>query len=763
MTASLLDRHVDAVLRRRWPVVALATLLMLAVTAGARFIGVTNDYRSMFAADNPQLAALDALEDTYSASNLALIAVAPREGSVFTREVLGAVEALTEAAWRTPWSIRVDSLTNYLHSSSIEDDLAVEPLVDDAGALGDDDLKRIERIALNAPDLAGRLVSHDGRVAGLAISFALPDNADAAVVEITDHIDAFLDETRASHPGITYHLTGDVIMNRAFTEATQDDLRTLTPIVFLVIVAVAAVLLRSVLGTLALVVALAFVINTTMGFAGWMGTVFNPANSGVAIIVMTVAVAHSVHVVTAVLEGMRRGLGRNEAVAESLRGNAWPMFLTSATTAIGFLSLNASDSPPFHVLGNLVAFGVLCAFVYSVTLLPALLSILPLRTRPRRREGPGLFDRLGAFVVARRTILLWSVTAVAVVLVMGIPRIELTDNWTRYFDERYQFRSDTDFVIENLTGMETLEYSLSAGSEGGITDPGYLRAVDAFAEWYRGQPEVAHVQAFPDIMKRLNRNMHGDDPAFHRLPDDAELAAQYLLLYELSLPFGNDLNDRIDVAKSATRMTVTLRSLSSQAQRELDTRAVAWLRANAPDLVTEASGVSIVFAHLSQRNIESMLRGTILAMALISLILVLVFKSVRLGLASLLPNFVPAAMAFGLWGYLVGQVGLAASVVTAMAFGIIVDDTIHFLSRYLRARRENLAPPEAVRAAFRRVGPALWTTTAILSLGFLVFASSGFALSWALGLLITITILFALLADFLLLPPLLMAIDRKKS
>ncbi|MDE0007584.1 MAG: MMPL family transporter, partial [Gammaproteobacteria bacterium] len=287
--------------------------------------------------------------------------------------------------------------------------------------------------------------------------------------------------------------------------------------------------------------------------------------------------------------------------------------------------------------------------------------------------------------------------------------------------------------------------------------------VDAFAEWYRGQPEVVHVQAFPDIMKRLNRNMHGDDPAFHRLPDDAELAAQYLLLYELSLPFGNDLNDRIDIAKSATRMTVVVRSLSSQAQRELDARAVAWLRANAPDLATEASGVSIVFAHLSQRNIESMLRGTILAMALISLILVVVFKSVRLGLASLLPNFVPAAMAFGLWGYLVGQVGLAASVVTAMAFGIIVDDTIHFLSRYLRARRENLAPPEAVRAAFRRVGPALWTTTAILSLGFLVFATSGFALSWALGLLITITILFALLADFLLLPPLLMAIDRRKS
>ena len=621
--------------------------------------------------------------------------------------------------------------------------------------------------------MAGRLVSHDGRVAGLVINFALPENPDAAVVEITSYLDALLEEARTSHPDVAYYLTGDVVMNRAFAEATQDDLETLAPIVFLIIVVTATVLLRSVLGTLALVVVLVFVINTTMGFAGWIGTVFNPANSGVPIIVMTVAVAHSVHIVTAALAGMSRGLGRDEAIAESLRGNAWPVFLTTITTAIGFLSLNASDSPPFHVLGNLVAFGVLCAFVYSMTLLPALLSLLPLRA-PRARSGrivffapvhierPGFFDRFGAFVVARRKFLLWFVTLLAVALVMGIPRIELTDNWTRYFDERYEFRRDTDFVIENLTGMETLEYSLNAGREGGITDPDYLRAVDAFAGWYREQPEVGHVQAFPDIMKRLNKNMHGDDPAFHRLPDDPALAAQYLLLYELSLPFGNDLNNRIDVAKSATRMTVVVRSLSSQAQRELDARAQAWLRANAPDLATEASGVSIVFAHLSQRNIESMLRGTIIAMALISFILIWVFKSVRLGLVSLVPNFLPAAMAFGLWGYLVGRVGLAGSVVTAMAFGIVVDDTIHFLSKYVKSRREGLLAPEAVRAAFRTVGQALWTTTAVLSLGFLVFASSGFELSWALGLLITITIVFALLADFLLLPPLLMAIDRRK-
>ena len=757
-----LERYIAVILARRWLVIALAGPIMLAMTAGVQFITITNDYRSLFEDDNPQLLAFDALENTFSASNIALIAVAPETGSVFSREALGAIEELSEAAWGAPHSIRVDSLTNYSHSEAFEDDLIVGPLVVDAQELSDDEVAQVEAVALGAPDLAGRLVAYDGRVGGVAITFALPDDPDVAVVEITDYLHGVLAEARASHPNLAYYMTGDVVLNRAFADATKDDLLTFAPIVLLVIVAVTVALLRSALGTLAIIGVLGFIVNSTMGFAGWIGTVLNPANSGVAIIVMTVAIAHSVHIVTATLSGLGRGLSKDEAIAASLRSNAYPVLLTTVTTAIGFLSLNSSDSPAFHVLGNLVAFGVVCAFIYSMTLLPAVLCVLPLRARSARSRQAEFFERFGAFVVARRRYLLLAMCLLIAALAAGIPRIELTDNWTRYLDDRYEFRRDTDFVIENLTGMETLEYSLKSGREGGITDPEYLSTVDAFAEWYRGQPEVTHVQAFPDTMKRLNKNMHGDDPEFYRLPDDPELAAQYLLLYELSLPFGSDLNNRIDVAKSATRLTVVLRSLSARQQRELDARAQAWLESNAPSLLTEASGVSIVFAHLSQRNVDSMLVGTLIAMGLISLILLLVFRNVRLGLLSLIPNLIPLVMSFGLWGYLVGRVGLAASVMAAMAFGIIVDDTIHFLSKYMKARREGESPQEAVRSTFRVVGQALWTTTAVLSAGFLVFASSGFEVSWSLGLLVTLTMALALLADFLLLPPLLMVIDRRK-
>ena len=367
---------------------------------GAPGITVTNDYRVLFSEDNPQLQAFDALGNTYASSNTALIAVAPRDGSVFTREVLGAIEELTEAAWRTPHSIRVDSLTNYTHSEALgEDDLAVGPLVEEAASLSDADLARVESIALEEVGVAGRLVSTDGRVGGLTINFLLPENSDLGVIEITDHINALLTEARKRHPDVSYYLTGDVVMNRVLAEATATDMETLVPIVFLIIVASSALLLKSVLATLAIVTVVVLVIVGTMGFAGWTGQVFSPASAGVPIIVMAIAVAHAVHIVASTLAGLREGQSREEAIRNSLRINAYPVFLAALTTTIGFLSLNASESPPFHVLGNMVAFGLLCIFAYSMTFLPAVLSILPLHPPPTPSNRPGFFDRFGAFVV----------------------------------------------------------------------------------------------------------------------------------------------------------------------------------------------------------------------------------------------------------------------------------------------------------------------------------------------------------------------------
>jgi len=265
-------------------------------------------------------------------------------------------------------------------------------------------------------------------------------------------------------------------------------------------------------------------------------------------------------------------------------------------------------------------------------------------------------------------------------------------------------------------------------------------------------------------MKRLNKNLHGDDPAWFRIPESRELAAQYLLLYEMSLPYGLDLNDQINVDKSATRLNVSLKSISSNNAIALEERAQRWLRGNAPEsMQVDGASPAIMFSHIGARNIRSMLSGTTLALVLISVTLIFALRSLRIGMISIVPNLVPAGMAFGLWGLLVGQVGLALSVVTGMTLGIVVDDTVHFLSKYLRARREEgLSSADAVRYAFHTVGTALWTTSAVLIAGFLVLTRSPFELNSGMGLLTAITIALALLADFLLLPTLLMTLDKKE-
>ena len=762
-----LDSCIALIMGRRWLTVLLSVLFMLALAAGAgRIVEVDVDVRNHFAKDDPYIVALDRLEDTFALSDAALVAVAPKTGTVFTRETLIAIEELTERLWQTPYVTRVDSIANYSHSEGFEDELVVEPLIDDAASLSDRDIERVGKIALSTREVAGRFVSRDGRVAGLVVSVALPDDRQRrqlGKLEVTDFLYATAAEAREKHPAIEYHITGEIALNRAMRDAIDNEMGILAPAALGTMLLLALVLLRSIWGTVAILAMIVVVMVSALGLLGWTGMKLFGESGAALFVLMAVTVAHSVHIIEAMGAGLRQGMDRREAASHSLRVNMWPVFLTSVTTAIGFLSLNFSGMPPFQVMGNMVALGSMCAFLYAVTLLPACLSVLPMRGRPAAEGKSDLFDLLGRFVVSHRTTLLWSFAAVTVVLVAGISRIELKENWLELLDESYEFRRSTDFVSENFTGVETYEYALDSGREDGVTDVGYLGKVDAFAEWYRAQPEVAHVFAISDIMKRLNRNLHGDDPAFYKLPDNSDLAAQYLLLYEFSLPVGRDLNNLIDVGRSATRMTVVLKSLSTDEKVELDDRAQEWFRENAPDLATRATGVAVVGAHSIQKNIHGMLTGTIVAMGIVSLLLLFVFRSLRLGLISLIPNFVPAAMALGLWGYAVGEVGNAAAVVTAIAFGIIVDDTIHFMTKYVSARKSGLLPSESVQSAFGSVGKALLATTVVFALGFLVFGASGMITNQALGLLVGITVIIALLADYLFLPPLLMALDGTRE
>jgi predicted RND superfamily exporter protein len=752
------------VVKYRWWIIVATILTVASAAGGMRLLTFNNDLRIFFSEKNPQLQALQALENTYNKIDNILFVIAPKDSNVFTRETLIAVEALTEASWQIPYSSRVDSITNFQHTRAQGDDLIVEDLVRNAENLTSADLERIRQIALNEPLLVNRRLSSSGHVTGVNVTVLMPGKSVEEVPAVVAFARKLADDFRETQPDIDLYLTGAVMFDNGFAEVSRDDMVVLTPIMFLVLIVITGLSLRSFTGTVATLSIVLVSMGTGMGLAGWLGMPLTPASASAPTIILTLAVADSVHILVTVLQQMRLGKSKHGAIAESLRVNLQAVFLTSTTTAIGFLTMNFSDAPPFRDLGNIVAIGVIAAFVYSVLFLPALLAVLPMRVRPKpARAHFSICDSLAHFVTSRQTVVFWSSLILITIMAAGTLRIELGDDWVKYFDERYDLRRATDFMSENLTGFDIIEYSLESGESGGINNPEYLAKIEEFSSWYRQRPEVVHVYTFTDIMKRLNKNMHGDDESYYRIPEQRDLAAQYLLLYELSLPFGLDLNNQINVDKSATRMIVTLRGTTTRELREIDENARTWLRANAPEsMFTHGSGLSIIWAHLSRRNINHMLGASFGALVLISLILIFALRSVRLGLVSLMPNLAPACMAFGVWGLLVGQVGLGLSVIVSLTLGIVVDDTVHFLSHYLRARREQaMIPASAVRYSFNTVGTAMWVTTVVLVAGFLVLTFSGFKMTAEMGLMSAITITLALAMDFLFLPTLLVKLDRK--
>ncbi len=750
----------------RWWIIATLMLLVIIIGSGVRLLVINNDMRVFFSEQNPQLTALEALENIYSRDDNVIFILEPADGTVFTRRTLTAIESLTAAAWQMPYSSRVDSITNFQHSQAEQDDLLVADLIRNAAGLTDAEIAQKRQIALSEPLLVNRLISPTGHVTGVNATIIVPGESHQEVDEVTAFARELAARFEAEYPDIEVHLAGGVIADAVFGEAAEQDAVTLVPAMFVVLSILVGLMLRSLVGTLATVLVIVFAMVTGMGLAGWLGIQLTAASVAAPVIILTLAVADSVHVLETVFQQMRLGQSKAAAIAESLRVNLRAVFLTSITTAVGFLSMNFSDAPPLRDLGNIVVMGVMAAFCYSILLLPALLSVLPLRirARPGEAECPPC-NRWADLVLGHTTRVLWISLAVVLVVGAGAFRNELNDDFIKYFGERFEIRQASDFMEDNLTGFNVIDYSLAAGEDGGINDPAYLNTIEAFANWYRAQPKVAHVSVLTDIVKRLNRNMHGDDPAYYRIPDDRELAAQYLLLYEMSLPFGLDLTNQINIDKSASRLSVLLRDVTAREIREMDDNARVWLQANAPDsMFSYGTGLSVIWAHLSARNIRNMLLASVLALVLISVLLSVALRSWGIGLLSLVPNLTPALMAFGVWGMLVGQVGLALSVIISMTLGIVVDDTVHFLSRYLRARRERgLTPPEAVRRAFNTVGTAMWITTVALVVGFGVLTISPYKMSADMGLMSAMTIAFALVLDFLLLPALLLKLDRSRA
>ncbi|NQZ10662.1 MAG: MMPL family transporter [Algicola sp.] len=747
-------------------IIALTFVVVTLLASGTLKLSISNDFRVYLSKDNPQLQAYEAFEDNYVKSNTATFVISVKKstdknGDLFTQDTLKLIEQLTDELWQVDYVTRVSSLTNYLYTQSEDDDIQTDYLVEDAGSLNAQQLANIRRIALAEKRLR-RFLTPDGKLTLILATLDLPEGQANVSLKVTEQLELIKARFRPLYPHLQIDNGGSTAFNATLARAVANDMLTLVPLSYLIIFAGLLIFLRSVMGTLAIFLLISSCLLTTFGVFGWIAPVLTPIAGFAPSILLSIMVADSVHILVTYFKQLREGKNKHEAILQSLQINFMPVLITSVTTMIGFLSLNFSASPPYRDLGNMVAIGVLIAFAFSLILLPALLMALPVGKLPQQSKL-NCFHGFAEFIIKRKKPLVIVMTLVTITLVTFIPNNRISDNWANYFDESFEMIRLVKRVDGYLGGINALEYSLASNEVQGINSPEYLRQMDAFEQWYLTQPKIVSVKCMSQLLKDLNQVMHNDDPQWYKVPDSAELAAQYLLFYEMGLPQGMGLNNVITFKRDASRFTVAMTDAGSDEILLMDQNAQAWLAANAPAIkATSATGLGVVFAHIAQRNITSLLLGTIVALVGISVVLMVVLKSLKYGLISLVPNIIPAAMAYGLWGMTYGYVDISLSIVACSTLGIVVDDTVHFLHKYISARRSGLNAADSIREAFQRVGLALLTTSVVLASGFMILAISHMNTSATIGILMATTLIIALIVDFLLLPPLLLFMDRDK-
>jgi len=747
----------------------LSLLVMLGMSAGIAKMQFSADYRIFFSESDPYFKAFEELEDKYTSSVSVVFLIAPHEGNIYTEDNLQILKWITEKGWHVPLSTRVDSLANFQHTYSVGDELVVEDLIPEKMVLTDSNIDNVRNVAQNDLSVVNRLVSKDGKAASVIVTINLPEERDPTlafqeVIEGSRGVNEIVSEFKMQYPKCDIKITGIVGNNYAFKQVAMSDMMILMPLLVVVIIGLIGVLTRSVSNTLVTLIIMNMSVVSTIGIVSHFDLLINNISGIAPMIVMTLAIAECVHLLSYYSDRLREGFSKEEAMKKSLESNFVAIFLTSFTTSIGFLGMNTSDSPPYVELGNISALGISIAYLLCHLMLPQLAIWFSKASTKSEKTRTTKFNRPLVDFVLRNYRQVFAITIVASLIVSAFAFLnELNDDNIGYFKRGVDIRDATDFAEEKGFPIGVLEYSIDSGHSGGVNNIEYLKKVESFVEWLKIQPEISNVHSYIHVIKTLNKAMNDNQKEQYRLPETTELASQYSLLYEMSLPMGMDVNNFVDTKKSSLRIVAQVPMMKAKANIALDERIQTWLKQNYPGLTYTSSSPMLMFAHVGQRNINSMILGTVTSTAIICFCMMLGLGSIRIGLMALLPNIFPSAIMLGLWGVFVGEVNLGVAIVFTVTTGIIVDDTIHLFTKYAEGVKKGMTTEDAIRYSFDHAGKGVFITTAVLCSGFAVLMFSGFMINVTLGIMVSMTIAIALLFDVVFMPAVLMMFHNRSK
>ena len=769
----------------------LGAILLVTATLAVHTPKLTIDTRdeSFFHDNDPTLIAYNHFRDTFGQDDTFIIGMKPQHG--INRKFLRRLHQLhQEIESAVPYLDEVTSLVNARIVRAEGDTLIVEELMK-APPDTDQEVEKILDLIERYPLYEKLLVSEDRSIVFLLVRaqavIAIPtedplegfDTASPQAAEATTYLsnDQNMEINEAIHQIVATYQNQDIVFHfsgtPAFVAEIQagiiKDLSIMVPLSFLVIIVFLLLLFRMLSGVVYPVITVALSLVSSLGIMAIAGIPISNAIQILPTFLIVVGIGDSVHILTIFYRNYRVMGDKRRAIIDAVGFAGLPVLMTSITTAAGLLSFASADVAIVAQLGYIAPVGVMLAFIYTIFLLPVLIAIFPVkRPKPVSQQHP-LVDRIFDAIARLTTRRPMVVALIAACIMTGAGysalSVRFSHNSLTWLPPDAPIRKSTEFLDRVNGGTVMLDVTIDSGIPGGMQNPDLLRRIDEATQHIPSitahDIKAGKAVSMADLLKEINRALNGDKDDAYALPKTRKLTAQELLLFESS--GSDDMEEITDSRYQISRLSILAPFVDAILYKDYVDEVESYLKQQLPEQNIYLTGHMVIFVQMIKRFITSMAKSYIIAMAIITLLMILLIGRIGIGLMSMVANIGPVLCVFGIMGIAKIPLDMATILIGSIVLGIVVDDTIHFLHHFRKAYDESLCVETAVGETLKTTGRALVITSLVLSGGFFIYTASFLMSNIRFGWLSGCSVLFALAADFLLVPALLTIVLRKKA
>lgn len=761
----------SAIVKHRLWIIGATVIVLMAAPLSFNRLYHDNSNENYFVEHDPNLLAYNRLIERFGEPEHLVIGIPARKGDtdVFQAETIRMIDELSTFLEDHRHISLVRSLSKYQYTHDDNGMMATDDLFEEVDELADDptllnaarDIMATEQLAL------GKLITPDFQHTQIVARNVYIPGENQHKVELVNEVRDFIAEQGYVERGYTLHLSGEPYIGERFQTLTERDMAWINPTMGVIILVILTLMFRTFSGTLAPLVVILSTMLLITSIQGIMRWPFTAVNSALIPTVIILAIGTAVHVLVEFFHFRRQGNAPKDAVEKTISDLFFPVLFTCLTTSIGFVALSVTELAPVREFAGLAAIAPLIIFLLSMSTFPAVLSFIreqPLKIGENGQTSPvGRFlNFLPSWISRKRKTLAVTGLIFATFSIYSVSHIKVDANIANYFKQHSAVNLGLNYFNEHFKGISNFEVIVDTGEDDGIKNPELLQRVDALQTAFESYDETGEATSIIDFYKQINQALNEDKPNAFALPTSREMAAQFLLLYENTGP-DEDLSDLKDFNNRFLRMQVPVINMNESRATALLKNIYAILEKDFSDLELEVTG-GIVMNNAQNVYVNNgMFQSFGIAILVIGLCFILLFRSFKYGLIALIPSIIPVLLTGGLISMAGISMDLGTMIVGAMTIGIAVDDAIHLMSRYLLMRKRGYGVHESIQYAMHTSGRAVMLTSLILVSGFSVMLLGSFVSYIYVGLFSAMIMSFALVGDLIFMPAMLYVVDGKNE